>query len=282
MKNRYLNIQLAILIFYSPLLMSQVEHRVNLSDSAFYNTNICSKNDDCFIRQYLDFEFADSLPDGKWYLFGKEGRDENKFGDESKLLGIGFYANGLKHGEFKYYKYEENGERLSYILNYFEGKLHGSVTYKNKTEMICEGFYYFGKRNGPFNVYSEGKLKSSKFFVVGEMQNWIEIYNDKISKIGNGPISKREGYYLSYGHENGSLSIKALFQDGKLKEYEIYYKNGNVRVKSKGVHKGIIYIASLGQWRTPNFGYASELIQGKFTQFDEEGNIFDEKIIHDQ
>ena len=156
---------------------------------------------------------------------------QNKF-----LLDILYYRNFS--GKYIIYvsnkiveEYNSYNDELIFEGEYLNGKRNGRGKEYSKSILIFEGKYSNGKRHGHGKEYNNfGKLKFDGIFSFGKKWNGLEydIQNDTVYKIENG-----RGFIKEY-NSKGLLIFEGEYNNGeKNGNGKEYWNNGNIKFEGK-------------------------------------------------
>jgi len=143
----------------------------------------------------------------------------------------GKIENGLNEGEWK--TYYDNG-KMETVFNYIKGKFDGAYKKFDREDKLISEFIYkkgdiiaYKYYNQDGSVLKEAKKQKGEFYYEG--------YNRLGYKIAEGLYDVnggKKGEWKFY-NENGNLSSKSTYEDGKvIGEAVDYFGNGNLKKKS--------------------------------------------------
>jgi antitoxin component YwqK of YwqJK toxin-antitoxin module len=105
------------------------------------------------------YDFKEKLPDGQYIYVSINRQDSTKVNFENFILIKGHFKDSLRNGKFEYYGYCGTGRKinknrnLSEIFNYHNGLLNGYYMAANCENILFEGNYKLGNRDGFFYTY---------------------------------------------------------------------------------------------------------------------------------
>ena len=184
-------------------------------------------------------EYKDNKINGKGKEFNlKTGelRFEGEYLYDFKIKGKEYIEGRLEYeGEYFWNKkwngkgYDENGN-IIYILKNGRGKFKD---YNNSGELIFDGEYLNGKKNGMMKEYCNGKLIFDGEYLNGEKHGKIkEYWNGKLTFDGEYLNGKKHGMIKEYW--DGKLTFDGEYLNGEkhgmIKEY---YDNGKLKFGRK-------------------------------------------------
>jgi antitoxin component YwqK of YwqJK toxin-antitoxin module len=180
-------------------------------------------------RNYPMCDFKDSLPDGIWEMYSKNGKKDH-------LDARGTFKNSLKHGRFEYFN--THNEKVSFYYEFLNGQLHGRYASFINEKYDGVGFYQFGKRDGYFIDYfrQSFSLRSVRFYKQDSLLHWME-YNEEngIKAVeGFGDDNFKNGVYFYYD-TLGYRILSYTFENGKqIKTVEYYPKLNSIKIIAEG------------------------------------------------
>ncbi len=165
----------------------------------------------------------------EWYTY-KNGLPHGEFVERSIYgfdLLTGFFNEGKKTGEWKFYYYTGDLEK---VCTYEDGKLSGKYQYfYDKNRINVEGYYKNGQKSGVWTWYTnEGKRDMSGTFKEGKQDGlWTYWYpTGELSYTAHYKEDKKDGTW-SYFYKNGAKFKKGDFSnDEKNGKWETWYENG--------------------------------------------------------
>lgn len=163
------------------------------------------------------YNYKNGLPHGEFVVRSIYGYD----------LTTGFFENGKKSGDWKYYYYTGDLEKsCSYVNDKMEGKFE---YYYDKNRLNVEGFYKNGLKTGVWTWYTnQGKRDMSGNFKDGKQDgNWTYWHpTGELSYTAQYKEDKKHGTW-SYFYKNGAKFKTGNFSnDEKNGKWETWYENG--------------------------------------------------------
>lgn len=168
---------------------------------------------------------------GEWFENEIHGCGYRKFDDAEY---VGYFVNGLPHG-FGVYFYNDGD---IYVGEHKQGHLHGKGTFIYTDGTRLEGWWYDGKRQGPFfeitgdrilkGIYSDDKCRESRYVTYEDrlLNDPSGIYG-RIEKNGKTYYGKYLTIESDYGYDL-SLSGMALMYEG-VDDWDVSVYENDVR-----------------------------------------------------
>ncbi|MBQ3689490.1 MAG: hypothetical protein II937_06440 [Bacteroidales bacterium] len=248
------------------------------------STGILDVNEETLIT-ITDGEYADNKKSGYWIY-------KNSM---NQITSEGYYQNGNKHGEWKYYKSYTDGKdsqndsfcmQISSIENYYNGQLHGKfIKYRdqNAYEMFSDSIEYIanyrnGELHGHYEEYStDGTITNSGSFSFGKKDGqWIEIDStDNTKWITNYTDGKYNGLrkqfdtkdrkMFSFNYYNSVLSGNQIKYDSfGNKMIENVFQNGEMQSQTEYENNSKILEFQL---KTEDAAYLNSYFNGSLSEY---------------
>lgn len=160
------------------------------------------------------------------------------FYPNKNLMADGVYENGVQVGMWKYYNYDgrlyeagvyKNGLRDSIWARYTYTTINDNPNYNNKKVKIDELQEYKEGKPTLWNVSYTGDIphKFSETYLSEDSSMWVTknyYHNGKVRNVyTHGPVRYNKLGVMRRGSMQGEF--KEFFENGKIKEQGVYYKN---------------------------------------------------------
>lgn len=216
---------------------------------------------------YQKGSYKNNEREGKWVQYYTEGQIAETFN----------YKNGELHGEYiEWNQFKKPREKKKF--NY--GKLSELITYdslgvnpKNKYEIYDEKNYSYKCRRTEY--YDEGYV-SQEYWVKKDDEinhNFFELtfMLSTSDKISNGTTGYKDGDFKLFNAQNLPLITGKYYKEDKIGLWTFYYYEQNVKILSNFTKNKKI--------DEKYYNLKDELFSGKFTYYDNENDIREERKI---
>lgn len=196
-------------------------------------------------EQYVtEGHYVNGKKDGAWKEFENAVFYENNYvngklhGKQTirdiarKPLGEKEYRNGILHGPFTEYNYDEPGIVMKTTGTHAEGEKTGLMrVYRNNT-LYSEYGAYTGVLNGPHRTYyGNGKLKTEGEYVFGMINGCWTHYTSQGIKEGTECFDHGEMVSFDYFHLNGKKAATSVRDKNGIHRFTEFYPSGKKRME---------------------------------------------------